>query len=169
MISVSRLGIIAAGAAFLAVSTPAIAQDPVQWTGTPSAKSVAAGGTLTVKMSGKLEEGWYIYSVTQGPGGPIPTRVTLPDSNAVGLGGKITPASQPKVQFDENFGIDVETHGGDAVVLNVPVKVLPKAKAGKQEFTVAIRYQACNGNVCLPPRTKRVKVPVTVTAPVKKK
>lgn len=155
------------GLGILLSASSAIAQDPAQWKATPKAKTVAAGSSTTVKLSGKFDEGWYIYSLTQGPGGPIATRVTLPDSALVKLGGKAVATTEPSTKFDENFGINVEKHN-NSVDFEVPVSVLPTVKPGAKEITVAVRYQACNDTVCLPPKTKRVKVPLTVTAKTKK-
>lgn len=159
----SKLAVAGAFVLSLVAISNAQAQDPAQWVAVAASKSVAVGASTTVKLVGKFEDGWYIYSVTQGKGGPIPTRVTLPDSTLVRLGGKITSKKEPVAKFDENFGIEIEKYD-EGVELEVPVKILPSVKPGAKEVTVAVRYQACNDTVCLPPRTKRVKVPLTITA-----
>jgi thiol:disulfide interchange protein DsbD len=150
-----------AAVAAVALAATAQAQNPVHWTGTATAKSVTQGGKTSVKLDAKIDEGWHIYSITQGPGGPFPTKVSVPDKQPVTLGGDVKAGIAPDVSFDKNFGIDVETYEDKAEFV-VPVKVDKDAKTGKQTIEVATRYQACNASMCLPPRTEKVKVALNV-------
>jgi DsbC/DsbD-like thiol-disulfide interchange protein len=147
-------------AASLSFAAAAGAQTPVKWTATAT-KPAAAGGETSVKLSAKIDDGWHIYSITQGPGGPIPTKVSVPDSQAFALAGQVKSSAAPAVKFDENFGINVETYE-KAVDLTVPVKVQKGAKAGEKTGIVAVRYQACNASLCLPPKTEKIKVALNV-------
>ena len=70
---------------------------------------MTAGGKTTVKLAASIDDGWHIYSVTQGPGGPMPTKVTVPTGQSFALSGAVK-GSQPDTKFDENFGIQVETY-----------------------------------------------------------
>jgi thiol:disulfide interchange protein DsbD len=137
------------------------AQNPVTWTATSSSKSVAAGGTASVKLSATIEEGWHIYSITQPAGGPNPTRITVPDSQPFALGGDIKPVAPPAVAFDQNFNINVETYEKGAG-FTVPVKVDKDAKPGTQKIHVNARYQVCNATSCLPPKTVKLTADVKV-------
>jgi DsbC/DsbD-like thiol-disulfide interchange protein len=146
--------------ATIALATTARAQDPVHWTATPTAKSAKAGGAVAVKLSATIADGWHIYSVTQGPGGPLPTKILLAGGQPFTLGGAIKQ-SDPDVKFDKNFGINVETFEGKAE-FTVPIAVDTAAKQGPQKIQLSIRYEACNASMCLPPRTAKFAVDVKV-------
>src|SRR5688500_4835313 len=94
-------------------TTPALAQDPVEWSATQvKAGKVPAGSTVQVKLTAKIEDGWHIYSVTQPAGGPFPTKITVPTGQAFTVSGAIK-STTPEVKFDESFGMDVEYHEGE--------------------------------------------------------
>jgi len=157
----SRLSSFAAAAAFVTLGAAAAhAQDPVKWTATPAAKTVAPGAKTTVKLNATIEDGWHIYSVTQAPGGPFPTKITLPKEQPFTLAGTVKGAP-PESAFDKNFGITVETYENKAE-FTVPVEVDKAAPAGDQTAQVAVRYQACNASLCLPAKTTKVPVALNV-------
>ncbi len=52
----------------------------------------------------------------------------------------------------------------DKVVLRVPLTAQSDAPLGAQHIPLKLRYQACSNEVCLPPVTLDVDVPVTVAA-----
>jgi len=142
-----------------AAACVAHAQTPVQWKATPPSEAVARGATAPVKLVATIDAGWHIYSLTQGPGGPTPTKITLPKDQPFTIGGEIK-ATAPDVKLDQNFGINVETYVDDAE-FTVPVKVDPAAKVG-DKVLVAVRYQVCNESTCLPPHTEKISVPLTI-------
>jgi len=131
------------------------AQTPVVWTTRTSKAALHAGSITHVALSASIAPGWYIYSLTQGKGGPFPLRITVPaDQPFVLAGGVGAPA--PDVRFDNNFKIDVETYS-DSVTFRVPLKLAASAATdGATVATtaaIAVRYQACNATVCLPPQS----------------
>ena len=151
----------------LALAVPAVfavgeaeAQDPVHWTAEAASASVAPGGTLTVAVSAVIDPGWYIYSITQGEGGPVPSKVSLAADQPFALAGSVT-GTAPRVKFDRNFSMEVEVHEG-RVAYTVPVEVASGTDAGATEILIRARYQACTNRVCLPAQTERISVPVTV-------
>ena len=135
-------------------------QNPVSWSLNSSKKTAKAGEKFNVQLSGTVQSGWYIYSVTQGAGGPYPTRVTVaaPFTLAGGVRG---PA--PKRQMDANFGIETEKYIGGAN-LTVPVSVPATTAPGAQTLEVSVRFQTCNDEVCLPPKTVKVSAPIEIAA-----
>jgi thiol:disulfide interchange protein DsbD len=152
----------AIAAVTLGAATTAQAQDPVKWTATPAAKTVAPGAKAAIKLDATIEDGWHIYSITQGPGGPVPTRITVPKDQPFTLDAKTKIKGNPPVaKFDENFGIQVETHENNAEFV-VPVVVEKNAKSGAQKGQVSVRYQVCNESMCLPAKTKKVDVTLNV-------
>ena len=151
----------------LALAAPAMfavgeaeAQDPVHWTAEAASASVAPGGTLTVAVKAVIDPGWYIYSITQGEGGPVPSKVSLAADQPFSLAASVT-GTKPKVKFDQNFSMEVEVHEGQ-VAYSVPVEVSRGVGNGANEILIRARYQACTNRICLPAQTERISVPVTV-------
>jgi thiol:disulfide interchange protein DsbD len=60
-----------------------------------------------------------------------------------------------------SFGMEVELYEGDAA-FTLPVRVAAAAPAGPQKVIVNTSYQTCDNKICLPPKTVKVEVPVTV-------
>ncbi len=141
---------------FLAVA--AIAQDPVKFNLAVSPESVASGSNGAAKVTATIESPWKMYSLTQGSGGPIPTKITLDDPYF--QVGKIS-GPKPKVAFDPNFGIDTEAYAGEAV-FTVPFAVTSEAPDGRQDLRLSIKYQVCNDTLCLPPKTVKLAAAFTV-------
>lgn len=100
---------------------------------------------------------WHLYSITQGPGGPIPTTIRVGPETNFRIGGKIT-GTDPDIANDPNFGIMTETHA-DSAVFSIPVISNPSA-SGKRRLAIALRYQTCNDRYCLPPVTDTIAADV---------
>ncbi len=136
------------------------AQNPVSVSMSVSPNSVPAGGKATAKVTASIQSGWYIYSVTQGGGGPNPTKISL-EGGPFKAGGISGP--KPKVKFDENFQMNTESYSGGAA-FNIPFTVAADAPEGSQTVNVNFRYQACNDSVCLPPKSIKTSAPLTISA-----
>ncbi len=108
-----------------------------------------------------IDPGWYIYSITQGEGGPVPSRISLADEQPFMQAGDVK-GTTPTVKFDQNFSMEVEMHEG-SVAYVLPVQVAADAGSDVKEIQVRARYQACTNRVCLPAQTERLSVPVTIT------
>jgi thiol:disulfide interchange protein DsbD len=102
-----------------------------------------------------------MYSITQGAGGPVPTRITLAEG-PFALG-RIS-GSKPTVKLDPNFGINTETYTGSAS-FNVPFTVNADTPQGESNLKINVRFQVCNDTVCLPPRTVPVAAALTISGP----
>ena len=137
------------------------AQDPVQWTAALGKRDPAPGAKVEVVVRAAIEPGWYIYSITQGEGGPVPSRISLDEDQPFTLAGAIE-GSEPKARFDRSFSMQVEVHE-ESVAYRVPVLVAAEAAAGKREMLIRARYQACTDRVCLPPQTEKISVLVRIT------
>ena len=124
--------------------------------------NVPAGGRGTAKVTATIGGGWKMYSITQGAGGPIPTRITLAEG-PFALG-RIT-GTRPTVKLDPNFGINTETYSGSAT-FSVPFTVNRDAPQGESPLKINVRYQVCNDTVCMPPRTISVASAVAISAAV---
>ncbi len=120
--------------------------------------SVPAGGKATARISASIDAPWKMYSITQGAGGPIPTRITFGDG-PFKMGGVSGP--RPKVAMDPNFQMNTETYTGSPA-FSVPFTVNADAPEGEQTLNVNFRYQVCNDTVCLPPKTIKLASAVMI-------
>ncbi len=128
------------------------AEDPISWTFSFDAKSVAPGGHALGKLTATLTSGWHLYSATTPPGGPNPTTLKLADSPAVASFKFYQP--KPERKFDQSFQIDTETFVADTTFW-VDVEIKKDAAKGPAEITAMMRYQACTDTKCLPPKKKQ--------------
>jgi thiol:disulfide interchange protein len=139
----------------------AAAQGPVSLSMTVTPASVPAGGRGTAKIIASIGGGWKMYSITQGAGGPIPTRITAAEGPFTL--GRIS-GTRPTVKLDPNFGINTETYSGSAS-FNVPFVVNADAIPGESSLKINVRYQVCNDTVCMPPKTLPVAAALSISAP----
>ena len=116
-----------------------------------ASRTARPGERITVTLAVDIpnrDKTWHLYSITQAPGGPIRTEITVgPDGDFEAVG-SIT-ATPPVVADDPNFGIPTETYT-DSAIFRIPVVVSPTA-SGKKRLAIAIYYQTCNDRYCLPP------------------
>ena len=162
-----RWGSMRAACALAAIAVVMIAgraaaqEDPIGWTLAKTPTSATAGQTFRIQLTATIEAGWHLYSITQGPGGPIATRLSVPPGQPFVLEGAID-APPPQVAFDSGFSMDTETYS-DKTVFTLPIKVDGKA-SGKQVLRVHAYYQTCNDKFCLPPKTVKLETPIEVRA-----
>lgn len=148
------------------VALTALAQGPdpvVQWSVkiAPS-KPLKAGQIVKASLNAKIEEGWHVYSITQAPGGPMKTEITVPAGQAITLAGPVTGPT-PQTAYDSNFEINTEFYENSAT-FNVPLGIDRSANSGPVKGTIDVRFQTCNERLCLPPATTHVPVTMTIAA-----
>lgn len=143
----------------------AVAQTPgevVQWSASlESATPLAPGAAASVTVAASIQDGWHVYALEQGPGGPTPLRVALPDSTLATVEGA-PQGSKPQKIFDKAFGLDtlLYTH---ALSVHLPLRLASTAAAGAQQLTVNVRFQSCSQLECRPPQTVHLSVPIQVS------
>src|SRR5437868_12253414 len=76
--------------------------NPANWTVSSVSGLLQPGSTDTVRFAATLDRGWYIYSLTQKPGGPTPMSVTIAPSPPFKLVGDVV-GPKPLVIFDREF------------------------------------------------------------------
>jgi thiol:disulfide interchange protein len=145
--------------AFVLLSFTAAAQTVATWTATVEPAAAKPGDAVTVKVTAKITAGWHIYSATPMGEGPSATTVTIPAKAPLAKAGKIRQP-KPIVKYDENFQINTE-YFEKSVSFTLPAKVKADAAGGKQTINLEVEFMGCNDRTCVPPRT--VKVPVTIT------
>jgi hypothetical protein len=147
--------------AALAARLAAAPADPVAWKlQNPIAASFKPGARFTVKLLAAVQEGWHLYSLKPMTEGPIATRIWIAEGQPFLLAGAVR-APEPRVMQDPSFGMEVELYEGEAV-FTLPVRVAPGTAPGAQKLVVSASYQSCNSKLCLPPKTVKVEVPITI-------
>ncbi len=139
-----------------------IGSNQVKWSLTLEPTAAPPGGKVLARMTGAIDPGWHLYSLSTP--GAIPTVITVADNPAVEKLRVLQPP--PHRKFDPNFQTDTETFENQASFL-VELEVKKDAPAGAAELSVTARYQTCNDKVCIPPvrRTATAMLTVDSSAP----
>jgi len=149
-------------AALLLIATTAYAapKSPAQWHVKAIPASAKAGAKITLTISGKIDPGWHLYAMEEPDGGPIATVVGLTEGDPADL--LSVDESKPILIDDPLFHMRTGFFRS-AVDFTLHLRVDPSAKPGPNPLHVLIRFQSCNDQVCLPPRTDTLEVPLNVT------
>ncbi|HEY6506120.1 MAG TPA: protein-disulfide reductase DsbD domain-containing protein [Chitinophagaceae bacterium] len=121
--------------------------NPVSWTYT--AKKIA-NQTYELHITASIQSGWHLYSQVQ-PDDAIaePTLVTFNKNPLLTFDGKIR--EEGKLEKFHDATLDVSANQYSTKVNFVQVVKL-KAKA-KTKVSGNVRFQTCNDEKCLPPKT----------------
>jgi hypothetical protein len=115
---------------------------------------VKAGVEQVVELRFRVEDGFHVNSHTPKDELLIPTSLKMDSGDAV----KVLGTEYPKgtlFKLSVGDGETLDVYQGE---FRVRVKVL--AKAGAQDWTGTLHYQACDNAACFPPRSLPVKVAV---------
>jgi thiol:disulfide interchange protein DsbD len=106
-------------------------------------------GTAQLIVTAEIERGWHIYATTQGPGGPVATKIMVSD----GADYKVLGPFQAKEAFVRKI-VDgsVQDEHHNHVTWFAPVKFLSKASKNLA-IVGSIEFEACTGTNCTPPQT----------------
>lgn len=148
-----------------AVNIPAQDLNPILWKiKTESLPTqLKAGDKFNIQVVAAIDEGWHLYSLEQPQGGPIPTRIGLPEGQKFKLAGTIE-SPLPLVVFDPNFNLDTQFYEEEAVFI-LPVEVVKDAAPGKQTLTINTFFQTCNDTKCLPAKTVKLTAETEIVTP----
>lgn len=156
--------LIATGAGSVAAlgAQPALdGADPLAALGAPAADSIVVSATYMLDASGRagrldvaaeVPAGWHIFSLTQPPGGPLATKLTLDPASPIRLTGEFVAAPAPSARIDELAfkGLRVEEHEG-RVVWSAPFELNPGADPAQLSIRGTVRAMRCMATTCLPP------------------
>jgi DsbC/DsbD-like thiol-disulfide interchange protein len=164
VLSFSQTRLVLSAALSLTLPVVASAQtlgDTVSWS-VLAAENVKAGDRLTVTLQGAVQDGWHVYALKQLPSGPTPLRVSLDTADVAKVDGALTGSAPTKV-LDRGFGVETQFYSRTFTVAT-PVRIGAKVAPGKQVIPVSVRFQTCNDQICQPPKTVRLSVPINVQA-----
>ena len=149
-------------AALLLLSATAYAapKSPAQWHVKTVPAAAKAGTKIAITVSGQIDPGWHLYALEEPEGGPIATVIGLTEGDSADL--LSVDESKPIVIDDPLFHLRTGFFRGTAD-FTLHLRVDPSAKPGLNPLHVLIRFQSCSDQVCLPPHTDTVEVPLNVT------
>jgi len=131
---------------------------------------VPAAGKLPPRLllTAQIDKKWHVYSVTQGKGGPYPTKIKLDENPAYKLAGDFTAIPKPDAHKEAIFdNLVVETHEG-RVTWWVPLEMAAGFDPAKTPVAGKLTYQACNDQNCLPPTAVKFSAKVIDAATAEK-
>jgi suppressor for copper-sensitivity B len=108
------------------------------------------GAADVLAVTATLEAGWHLYAVTQKPGGPLATRITVAADSPRQAAGAFVSSEPPHTRTVDDVpawkGLAIEEHAG-TVTWRAPLA------AGPGEARGSVRLQLCQDTSCLPPRS----------------
>jgi suppressor for copper-sensitivity B len=113
--------------------------------------SVKGGRVGQISVTARPKSDWYIYSITQKPGGPIPSKINLALSDAFKLTGPFVPDHPPKTKFEKAFEMDVETFAGE-VTWRAPIELAEGVDRSKLKIAGKLFSQPCRDGACQAPQ-----------------
>jgi hypothetical protein len=120
----------------------------------PEQVTVAAGKATDVALHFRIAEGMHINSHTPKDDYLIPTTLSIPDGAAVRLeGASFPPGKDFTLPLDPQNKLSVYT---DEFVIQTRIV----AAAGNHLVEAKLHFQACDKNVCMPPKTIPVAIDV---------
>ncbi|MEP6905530.1 MAG: protein-disulfide reductase DsbD domain-containing protein [Gemmatimonadales bacterium] len=134
--------------------------NPVRWMLSPAVAELRPDSVTPVHLAATIDNGWYIYAITQKTGGPTPMTVGVAPSPPFSISGEVTSPA-PVVVFDKEFNMNTERYEG-APSFIVPVATTIASGPQPDSLDVKVRFQACNETLCLPARTVKVSSRVQV-------
>jgi len=133
---------------------------PVKWSLALDPSQVAADGRLTAVITAAIDEGWHVYAPDEANAGPRPVEFGIIKNPVFSAAGTFE-APEPEREMDEAFG-QITSSYTDEAVFRLPVAVAASAAAGQHALEIDVSFQACDGSICLPAKSVRVKATVTV-------
>jgi DsbC/DsbD-like thiol-disulfide interchange protein len=129
----------------LTLSAGAYAQieTPVKWS---YAAKRLSNNEAVILLRATIQDGWHIYSLNVGDGGPIKTSFKFAPSQEYALVGK-TAEPTPIKKYEDAFKMNV-TYFEKTVTFQQKIK-LKSAKATSVKGQ--LEYMTCNDKKCLPP------------------
>ena len=135
-----------------------LAQSNVLTVAPPEKLAAKRGAVIDVKTVVSLQEGFHVNSNTPSETYLIPLRLTWEPGSLETVGVAFPKPGLEKYAFSDK-PLSVFTGGFEIVT---KFKVAEAAQSGPGMALGKLRYQACNNNSCLPPKTVEIKLPVVI-------
>ena len=123
--------------------------DPVKFTSQLKTNNTAEGEII---FSGKIDQGWHVYSTGLGADGPISATFNKVKLDGVELVGKLQARGKEISNFDKLFEMNLRYFENS-------VQFVQRVRFTKPSYTIEgyLEYGACNDQNCLPPTSVEIK------------
>jgi DsbC/DsbD-like thiol-disulfide interchange protein len=138
-------------ALLLVVAAHAQILTPVKWS---YAAKKTGKNEATLFLKATIDNGWHIYSLHIGEGGPIKTSFTFTPAKTYTLAGKVFEPS-PISKYEESFKMKV-SYFEKEVIFQQKIKLNTDQAVVKGK----LEYMTCNNQKCLPPEDVDFSIPV---------
>ena len=134
---------------FMAIICRAQMANPVKFTAQLKTDGTADG---EIVFSGKIAEGWHVYSTDLGEDGPIQASFHVDKKDGVELVGKLTHKGKEISKMDPMFDMKLRYFEGS-------VQFVQKVKFTKPKYNIScwLEFGACNEEMCMPPTQVELK------------
>jgi hypothetical protein len=135
------------GILLIAVATANAQLNPVSWTFT---SKKTADKTYELRLTASIQDGWHLYSQEQ-PADAIaePTKIAFDKNPLLVLDGKAKEEGKMQKYHDAKLDISANQYSSQLVFIQT-VKLKTNAKT---KVNGNVRFQTCNDEKCLPPKT----------------
>ena len=123
--------------------------EPVTFTATLDKGATAEA---QIVFSGKIDEGWHVYSVGIGDAGPTEATFNLVAADGIEIVGPLTAQGNEISQYDELFGVKLRFFEGS-------VRFVQKVRFTKPDYSIDcyLEFGACSNETCMPPTEVALK------------
>jgi DsbC/DsbD-like thiol-disulfide interchange protein len=137
----------------LLISAASYAQieSPVKWS---YAAKKLNDKEAVIFLRATIQDGWHIYSLNVGDGGPIKTSFKFTPSKEYALVGNVSEPA-PIKKYEEAFKMNV-TYFEKTVTFQQKIKLKGNVSAIKGQ----LEYMTCNDKKCLPPEDVDFSIPL---------
>lgn len=122
--------------------------DPIEWSAAIEMKNNDEGEII---LDAYIDKGWHLYGLDLPTGGPIATTINFTLPEGIALKGNIEPSFEPIRKRDKVFDLDLSWWEKD--VTFTQRFVIAQDVAISAPIIVKVRFQGCNDNSCIAPKT----------------
>ena len=112
----------------------------------------ADGEPARLFVTATIEPGWHIYSITQPPGGPKRTTISVDPFDAYRMLGDFQATTEPDRdrEAERLFGGLIVEIRHETVTWHAPIELAPNVDPASVTITGKVKAQLCDANSCLP-------------------
>ena len=116
-------------------------EEPVSLSAYFKVKPGSQQGKLYIEAT--IEPGWHLYSTTQPAGGPLKSKMKLPEGSDFKIIGKWEPDAEPHVVYSAIFKMDVESFEY-GVIWSAPFEFAECVDIESEKIEILFSGQTCN-------------------------
>jgi len=138
------------------------ATEPFEASAAIDSEPLVRGGTARIGVKIDINPEYHIQSATPHDEFLIPTTATLKEAAGIHAGAAKFPVAS-EVSGPAGTPGTLSVYEGTVYIL-LPISMASDAPLGETTLELTVRAQACDESACLPPMTKKLKIPVTIAA-----